>query len=124
MPVPSERLAGWLSPKWLVAGVALAAEGLLVNYDLRLAAAAGVLIAVVVAAWLYIAVRFGSLSGTPTRLPGTPRRTLHAPYAFLTGAWRAASSTAHCRVPADNGAAGERPVGERARSGRSRLAES
>jgi hypothetical protein len=66
MPVPSERLAGWLSPKWLVAGVALAAEGLLVNYDLRLAAAAGVLIAVVVAAWLYIAVRFGSLSGTPS----------------------------------------------------------
>ncbi len=66
MPVPSERLAGWLSPKWLIAGVALAAEGLLVNYDLRLAAAAGVLIAVVVAAWLYLAVRYGSLSGTPS----------------------------------------------------------
>jgi hypothetical protein len=66
MPVPSERLAGWLSPKWLIAGVALAAEGLLVNYDLRLAAAAGVLIALVVAAWLYLAVRYGSLSGTPS----------------------------------------------------------
>lgn len=66
MPVPSERLAGWLSPKWLVAGVALAAEGMLASYDLRLAAGAGVLIAVVVAVWLYLAVRYGSLSGAPS----------------------------------------------------------
>lgn len=66
MPVPSERLAGWLSPKWLIAGVALAAEGMLANYDLRLAAAAGALIAVVVAVWLYLAVRYGSLSGAPS----------------------------------------------------------
>jgi cytochrome c-type biogenesis protein CcmH/NrfG len=66
MPVASDRLAGWLSPKWLVAGVALVAEGLLVNYDLRLAAAAGALMAVVVAVWLYIAFRYGSLSGAPS----------------------------------------------------------
>lgn len=66
MPVPSERLAGWLSPKWLVAGVALSAEALLISYDLRLAVAAGVVIAVVVAIWLYIAVRYGSLSGVPS----------------------------------------------------------
>ncbi len=66
MPLASERLTGWLAPKWLVAGVALAAEGLLINYDLRLAVAAGVSFAVVVAVWLYFAVRFGSLSGAPS----------------------------------------------------------
>ncbi|WP_285711343.1 hypothetical protein [Erythrobacter oryzae] len=66
MPVASERLSGWLSPKWLVSGVALAADGLLLNYDLRLGLAATALLAVVVAVWLYIALRYGSLSGTPS----------------------------------------------------------
>jgi hypothetical protein len=66
MPVPSERLSGWLSTKWLVSGVALAADALLLNYDLRLGVAAGVLTAVVAAVWLYIALRFGSLSGVPS----------------------------------------------------------
>ncbi|ASJ90207.1 hypothetical protein [Porphyrobacter sp. CACIAM 03H1] len=66
MPVPSERLAGWLSLKWLVAGVALAADGLLLSYDLRLGLAAGSLLAVVTVIWLYIALRYGSLSGTPS----------------------------------------------------------
>lgn len=66
MPVPSERLSGWLSPKWLVSGVALLADGLLLNYDLRLGIAAGALTAAVVAVWLYVALRFGSLSGVPS----------------------------------------------------------
>lgn len=66
MPVPSERLAGWLAPKWLVTGVALAACGLLASYDLRLGIAAGTLVAAVAAAALYIALRYGSLSGVPS----------------------------------------------------------
>ena len=66
MPVASERLSGWLSPKWLVTGVALAADGLLLNYDLRLGLAVAALLAVVLAVWLYIALRYGSLSGAPS----------------------------------------------------------
>lgn len=66
MPVASERLSGWLSTKWLVSGVALVADGLLLNYDLRLGLAAAALIAVVAAVWLYIALRYGSLSGVPS----------------------------------------------------------
>jgi len=66
MPVPSERLAGWLSLKWLVAGVALAADGLLLSYDLRLGIAAGSLLAAGTLIWLYVALRFGSLSGIPS----------------------------------------------------------
>lgn len=66
MPFASERLAGWLSPKWLVAGVALAADGLLMSYDLRLGIAASVLLGVIVAMWLYLALRYGSLSGAPS----------------------------------------------------------
>ncbi|HEY6964194.1 MAG TPA: hypothetical protein VI407_03185 [Erythrobacter sp.] len=63
MPQPSERLAGWLNPKWIVAAVALAAVAMLGSYDLRLGLAAGALFGVVVAVWLYIALRYGSLSG-------------------------------------------------------------
>lgn len=63
MPVASDRLAGWLSPKWLVGGVAAGSCALLASYDLRLGMAAGALLAVVVAVWLYIALRYGSLSG-------------------------------------------------------------
>lgn len=66
MPVASERLAGWLSPKWLVGGVAVAACALLASYDVRLGMAAGTLLGVVVLVWLYIALRYGSLSGTPS----------------------------------------------------------
>lgn len=66
MPLPSERLAGWLSIKWLVAGAAIVADGLVLNYDLRLGIAASTLLAVVAAVWLYIALRYGSLSGTPS----------------------------------------------------------
>jgi hypothetical protein len=70
MPVPSERLTRWISPTWLVSGAALAADGLLLSYDLRLGLGAAVLIAVVALVWLYVALRFGSLSGVPSvRLP-------------------------------------------------------
>jgi hypothetical protein len=66
MPVASERLAGWLSPKWLVGGVAMAACAMLASYDIRLGMAAGTLLAVAVLGWLYVALRYGSLSGTPS----------------------------------------------------------
>jgi hypothetical protein len=66
MPLPSERLAGWLSVKWIVLGAAIVADGLVLNYDLRLGIAASTLLAVVAAVWLYIALRYGSLSGTPS----------------------------------------------------------
>ena len=55
-----------LSPKWLVAGVAVAADGLLMSYDLRLGIAASALLGVVLVMWLYLALRYGSLSGAPS----------------------------------------------------------
>jgi hypothetical protein len=66
MPVASERLAGWLSPKWLVSGVAVAACALLASYDVRLGMAAGTLLAVIAGVWLYVALRYGSMSGVPS----------------------------------------------------------
>ena len=66
MPVASERLAGWLSPKWLVGGVAVAACALLASYDVRLGMAAGTLLGVVLLMWLYLALRYGSMSGVPS----------------------------------------------------------
>lgn len=54
------------SPKWLVAGVALAADGLLMSYDVRLGIAASALLGVVLVLWLYLAMRYGSLSGAPS----------------------------------------------------------
>jgi hypothetical protein len=54
------------SPKWLVAGVALAADALLFSYDIRLGLAASALLGVVLAMWLYLALRYGSLSGAPS----------------------------------------------------------
>jgi len=66
MPVASERLAGWLSPKWLVGAVAVAACAVLASYDVRLGMAAGTLLGVVALVWLYLAVRYGSLSGAPS----------------------------------------------------------
>ena len=56
-----------VSPKWLVAIVALAAFALLIGYDLRLGIAAGVVLGVVVLLWLYLALRYGSLSDGPPR---------------------------------------------------------
>lgn len=56
----------WLKPKWLVAGVALAAFAILAHFDPRLGIAAGALFGVVLAVWLYLALRYGSLSGAPS----------------------------------------------------------
>ena len=53
----------WLSPKWLVVGVALACDGMLLHYDMRLGTAASIVLGVAAAIWLYIALRYGSLSG-------------------------------------------------------------
>lgn len=55
-----------LDPKLAVSAIALAAFGLLLSYDLRLGAAAGMLLLVGGTVWLYLAVRYGSLSGTPS----------------------------------------------------------
>ncbi len=64
--VTSSDDGGVFSPKWLVAAGALAADGLLMSYDLRLGIAASVLLGVVLAMWLYLALRYGSLSGAPS----------------------------------------------------------
>ncbi len=61
--VTSPDEAAWLNPKWLVIGVALAAFGLIANYDLRLGLVAGALLGVAALLWLYLALRYGSLSG-------------------------------------------------------------
>lgn len=66
MPVPPERIAGRFSPKWLVAGVALAVFGILMSYDWRLGLAAGVLLGAVLALWVYVAVRYGTPAGAPS----------------------------------------------------------
>lgn len=96
MPVPSEPLAGWLPPKWLVAGAALAADGLLISYDLRIGLAAASLLAAVAAIWLYIALRYGSLSGAPSvRLAPVERarrqETLRRMAALRSGAQQGAN---------------------------------
>jgi len=66
MPVPPERSLGWFAPKWLVGAVALTAVAILLNFDLRLGLAASALLGFVLAVWLYLAIRYGSLSGTPS----------------------------------------------------------
>lgn len=66
MPQSSERLAGWLSLKWVVAAAALVADGLLLNYDLRLGIAASTLLAAVAGMWLYLGLRYGAIGGTPS----------------------------------------------------------
>jgi hypothetical protein len=63
MPHPSERLTGWLAPKWIVIGVALVAAAVLASYDARLGLAAGAVLATFALLWLVLALRFGSLSG-------------------------------------------------------------
>lgn len=64
--VASSDDGAWLNPKWLVTGVALAAFGLILSYDLRLGIAAGAILGVIGAMWLYLALRYGSLSGAPS----------------------------------------------------------
>lgn len=60
MPVtPDER--SFLDPKWLVIGFALAAFALIITYDLRLGLAAGAVLGVFGAVWLYLALRFSLL---------------------------------------------------------------
>ncbi len=65
MPVSNDNGGAWRDPKWIVSACALAAFGLILNYDLRLGIAAGIVLGVIVAVWLYIALRYGSLSGGP-----------------------------------------------------------
>ena len=65
MPVSSDNDGAWLDPKWIVSACALAAFGLILNYDLRLGIAAGIVLGMIGAVWLYIALRYGSLSGGP-----------------------------------------------------------
>lgn len=48
-----------LDPKWFVIGFALAGLALMIHYDLRLGLAAGALVGMVAALWLYLALRFG-----------------------------------------------------------------
>jgi len=50
----------------MVGAVALAAFAMLMNYDLRLGLAAGALFGAIAVAWLYLALRYGSLSGVPS----------------------------------------------------------
>ena len=57
----------FLDPKWFVVGFAVAAFALILHYDLRLGLAAGALLGVFAAVWLYLVVRFGLLgSGQPS----------------------------------------------------------
>ena len=65
MPVSNDNDGAWLDPKWIVGACALAAFGLILNYDLRLGIAAGIVLGVIGALWLFIALRYGSLSGGP-----------------------------------------------------------
>lgn len=62
MPLASDD-GSWCDPKWFVIGFALAAFALILHYDLRLGLAAGALLGVIAALWLYLAVRFGPLGG-------------------------------------------------------------
>ena len=66
MPVSPDDKRSWLKPKWLVSGAALAAFALIASYDLRLGLAAGALLGLAGAVWLYLALRYGSLSGAPS----------------------------------------------------------
>lgn len=54
-----------IDPKWLVMGVVLASLSLILNYDLRLGAAASVLLLVVSAIYLWISYRLAPASDEP-----------------------------------------------------------
>jgi hypothetical protein len=58
MPVSPDE-GSFLNPKWFVIGFALAAVALIIGYDLRLGLAAGSLVGMIAAVWLFVAVRFG-----------------------------------------------------------------
>lgn len=64
--VASSDDGAWLSPKWMVTGVALVMFGLIASYDLRLGLAAGAVLGVAAIMWLYLALRYGSLGGAPS----------------------------------------------------------
>ncbi len=64
MPVSPDE-SSWFDPKWLVVAVALAAFGLILSYDLRLGLAAGAVLGVIGAFWLYVSLRYGALSTEP-----------------------------------------------------------
>ncbi|HSF11542.1 MAG TPA: hypothetical protein VLA50_01100 [Erythrobacter sp.] len=66
MPVTPGNEPAWLNPKWLVIAVAVAAFGLIASYDWRLGMAAGTLLGLCAAVWLFVALRYGSLSGAPS----------------------------------------------------------
>jgi hypothetical protein len=66
MPATPDDDRNWIKPKWLVIVVAVAAFGLILSYDVRLGLAAGVLLGVIGGVWLYLALRYGSLSGAPS----------------------------------------------------------
>lgn len=55
----------WFDPKWMVVAVALAAFGLALSYDLRLGLAVGALLGVIAVFWLYVSLRYGTLSDEP-----------------------------------------------------------
>jgi hypothetical protein len=50
-----------IHPRWFVIGFAVAAVALILHYDLRLGLAAGSLVGVFAAVWLFLALRFGLL---------------------------------------------------------------
>jgi hypothetical protein len=60
--VVSPDEGSFLDPKWFVIGFAFAAFALILHYDLRLGLAAGTLLGLVAALWLYLVLRF-SLPG-------------------------------------------------------------
>ena len=63
MPAPrDDGLA--IDPKWFVIGFAVASVALILHYDLRLGLAAGALLGVIAALWLYLVLRFGLLGGS------------------------------------------------------------
>lgn len=60
MPHSRERVSGWLTPKWLVVGVALIGFALVAGYDLRLGMAAGAVVGSALLMWLYVGLRYGT----------------------------------------------------------------
>lgn len=57
MPVTPDE-GSFFAPKWFVIGFALVALALIIQYDLRLGLAAGAVLGVVAAPWLYLTLRF------------------------------------------------------------------
>jgi hypothetical protein len=96
MPVSNDNDGAWLDPKWIVSACALAAFGLILNYDLRLGIAAGIVLGVIGAVWLFVALRYGSLSGSSSSgrnvlVAGVRVQTSNRRIAALRAAERATS---------------------------------